>query len=123
MFGKGHNFLISQFLNFQFLPILHRPAGVRDADGATHEVGHGKHLEDFGTGDANLVASAEVVADAVVAAEHHRGYEAEQLLGFYVERPGFVGGFVEGKKAVERLVVLGKYLFVHLRPVVVEFGN
>lgn len=81
---------------------------MRYANGATHQVGDGKDLKNLLPADAKFMAGAEVVADAVVAAQHHRGDEAEEFLGFHIQGPRFVAMLVEGKEAVERLVVLGK---------------
>jgi hypothetical protein len=68
-----------------------RAPQVRDDDGAAHDQGHGEGLEELVVGDAFLLAADHVVGDAVVAAEHHRGDEPQQLLGLHGERAGLVG--------------------------------
>lgn len=61
----------SALLLLQRFPVLHCPPGVGNADRATDEVGDGKYLEDFLSGNMQGMAGAEVVADAIVTAQHH----------------------------------------------------
>ena len=87
---------------------------------ATHQIGNGKDLEQLLRGHPDFMAGAQMIADAVVAPEHHTGHEAEQFFGFHVECAIGISGFVEGKKAVEGLVFLGEDFVVHLRSVIIE---
>src|SRR5690606_39071070 len=97
---------------FQLFPILNRPPRMRDTDRTAHEVGDGKHLKNLLGRHAKLMASAEVVTDAVIATEHHRSDETEQFLGLHVERAILVGCFIQSKKTVEGFVVLGEDFLV-----------
>ena len=56
-----------------------RPAQVRDHDGAADDQAHGERFLELGRGHAAFGALDDVVADAVVAAQHQRGDEAEQF--------------------------------------------
>ena len=70
---------------------------MRSADDEAHVEG----LEELGVGDAFFLAADDVVGDAVVAAQHHGGHEAQELLGLYVERAGLVAARVEGEEALD----------------------
>src|SRR5712692_4204779 len=62
---------------------------------------YGEGVVQLGVVHALLAAAHEVVGDAVIAAQHHRGHEAEQLFGLDGERARFVGAGVEGEEPVD----------------------
>ncbi len=72
----------------------------RPADNETDR----ERLEDLGTGDSLLRAAGEMIRDAIIAPQHQRRDEAEELLGLDVERAGFSGAGVERKEPVDNEV-------------------
>ena len=52
---------------------IDRAAQVRDHDRSAHHQPHRERLEHLLAGDAGILALGHVVADAVIAAQHHRG--------------------------------------------------
>ena len=88
---------------------------MRNDDRATDNQADGEALEDLGPGDTLLGAASEMIRDAVIAPQHQRSDEAEQLLGLDVERAGFVGAGVERKEAVDDEVPFIENLDVQTR--------
>ena len=92
---------------------IDRAAQVRDHDAAAHHQPDREGLEHLVAVDAGLLALGDVVADAVVAAQHQRGDQAQQLLGLHVQRAGLVGLGIEREEAPHHLVGLGEDALVH----------
>jgi hypothetical protein len=97
----------------QLVEEIDRAPQVRDHDAAADHQADRERLEHLVAVDAGLLALGHVVADAVVAAQHHRGHQAEQLLGLHVQRAGLVGLGVEREEPAHHLVGLGQDALVH----------
>jgi hypothetical protein len=108
---------------YKFFPVFHSPTRMWDTDGTADHIGHGKYFVYLVGIHAQFVAFAEVVFDTIVAAQHHRGYEAEHFFGGYVEGTFLVGLVVKTPKAFDYLVVVCQNPLVHALAVVVEFFN
>ena len=85
----------------QLRPPINGTPKMRNDDRATDNETDREALEDLGTGDALLGTASEVIRDAVIAPQHERGDEAEQLLGPDVERAGLVGAGIEREEPVD----------------------
>src|SRR5712675_2465969 len=96
----------------QLGPTIYGAPEMRDYDGAANDEADRKRFEQLGACHALLGATREMIGHAIVAAKDKRGNEAEQLLGFHVERAGFVRARVERKKAVDDHVSFAKNLRV-----------
>lgn len=94
-----------------------------DTDRSAHEIGDRKHFVHFVAAYAQFEAGAQVIADAIVAAQDHGGDKTEELFGLLVQGAILIGLVVEAEKAFEDLVVLRQDLLVHLGAVFVEFGD
>lgn len=81
-------------------------AQVRDHDAPTDDEGDVESIVEFGVAEPGLDALPEVVVDAVVAAQHGAGDEAEQFLRPPIEGAVAVGRRVEGEEAPDADVVL-----------------
>ena len=88
---------------------------MRNDDRAADNETDREALEDLGTRDALLGAASEMIRDAVIAPQHQRRDEAEQLLGPDVERAGLVGAGVEGEEPVDDKVPFIENLDVQTR--------
>src|SRR5690606_23203290 len=89
------------------------PAQVRDHDRSADHQPDRKRFEHFVAVQPRILALGHVVADAVVAAQHQGGDQAEQFLGLHVQRAGLVGLGVQGEEPAHDLVGLGQDAFVH----------
>ena len=85
---------------------------MRDHDGAADDQAHGERFLELGRGHAALGALDDVVADAVVAAQHQRGDEAEQLFGLGGQRAVLVRFTVEAEETLDHPVVAGQNALV-----------
>jgi hypothetical protein len=94
-----------------------------DADRPADHIGDGEHFEELVGIDAHFVAFFEVVLDAVITAQYHRGDEPQHFLGTRVESALLVGLVIEAPEAFDDLVVVGEDALVHAGAVVVEFLN
>ena len=72
---------------------------MRDHDAAADDEGDVEGFPDLLVGDAGLDALVDVVRDAVIAAQHRRRRESQQLLRLSRERPGLVGLAIEAEEA------------------------
>ena len=100
-----------------------RAAQVRNDDRAAHDQPHAERLEELVAVHAGVAALRHVVRNAVVAAQHHRGDEAEQLLRLHVERAGLVGLGVEREEAAHHLVVFREDALVHALAEIGDIGQ
>jgi len=98
-----------------------RAAEVGDDDGAADDQPHVEGLEELVVGDALFLAADDVVGDAVVAAQHHRRDQAEQLLGLHVECAGLVAAGVEREEALDLEVAGLQDALVHALAEPAEF--
>ena len=126
--GLGRQYTIRQIPTPQlpllkFLPIFHCPARVGDTNGTTDHVGNGENFKNLLGRDAEFVAFAEVIFDAVVATQHHRSHEAEHFFGAYIERAFLVSLIVEAPKSFDDFVVVRQNALVHAGAVIIEFSN
>jgi hypothetical protein len=117
-FRKENNFGLTLY---QLLPKFSAPARVRDHYGAAHYVGHSEDFVNFFCGNALFVAFTQVVLDAVVAAEHHTGYQAQHFFCLYRQRAFGIRIRIQVKKPVDDFVVFAEDHLIHFGPVVVEF--
>jgi hypothetical protein len=99
----------------QLRPPINGTPKMRNDDRPTNDETDREALEDLGTGDALLGATSEMICDAVIAPEHERGDEAEQLLGPDIESAGLVGAGVEGEEPVNDKVPFIENLDVQTR--------
>src|SRR5579859_755975 len=76
-------------------------AEVRNSNGAADDEGDIEGIDDFFTLPAFFSAADEVVGDAVVAAEHGAGDQAEEFLGLGAERTGLIGLMVQSEEAFD----------------------
>ncbi len=107
----------------QFLPILHRAAGVGDANGTADHVGDRKNFKNLVGGDAKIVAFAEVIFNAIIAAQYHGGHEAEHFFGTHIECTFLISLIVEAPKSFDDFVVVRQNAIVHAGAVIIEFSN
>lgn len=82
-------------------------------DGAANDKTDRKRLEHLGARNVFFGAAGEMVRHAIVAAKDERCYESEQLLGFHVERAGFVRARVEREKSIYDEVSLAQDFSIH----------
>src|ERR1700754_418296 len=106
-------FGVAHCLAFERVEKVDRTAQVGDDDGATDHETDAEHFEEFIAVDPRFLALGHVVADAVVAAQDHRGDQAEHLLGLHVQGARAISLGVQGKEAADDLVVLTEDAFVH----------
>lgn len=97
----------------QLGPTIYGAAEMRYYDGAANDEADRKRLEHLRTCDVFLCAAGEMIRHAIVAAKDKRCNQAEQLLGFHVERASFIGARVEREKAVDDHVSFAEDLRVH----------
>jgi hypothetical protein len=81
--------------------------------GAANDEADRKRFEQLSPRHVLLGAAGEMIRHAIIAAEHERCYEPEQLLGFDVERTGFVGARVEREKPIDDEISLAQDLSIH----------
>ena len=112
-----------QLLLLKFLPILHRAAGVGDANRTADHIGDRKNFKNLVSGDAEFVAFAEVIFDAIVATQHHGRHETEHFFGAHIERTFLISLVVEAPKSFDDFVVVRQNALVHASAVVIEFSN
>jgi len=94
---------------------------MRNTDRAPYEIGNGEYLKEFLAVQAQFVASAEVIPDAIVAPEHHGGNQAKHFLGLRVQGTGLISLMVEAPEPSDDRVVLRQQPLIHGGPVCVEF--
>src|SRR5512146_1213855 len=82
-------------------------------DAPAHHQPHREQLLELLVGHALFGAAKDVVGDAVVAAEHERGDQAEHLLDLGAEHAGLVGPVVQREEAVDREVAGAQDRVVH----------
>jgi hypothetical protein len=107
-------------LDGKFFPVFGSSAGMRDDNGASDNISHGEYFVQLFRGDPELMTFAEVIFNAIVAAQHHAGYQAKHFLGLFIKRTIFIGISVEVPQPFHYQVILAQYHFVHPRPVVIE---
>ena len=61
-------------------------------DGSAYEVGNGKNLIHFITGDSQFITSTQMIGDAIVTTKDHRSHQAQQLFGFGLRNFLIAGG-------------------------------
>src|SRR5690606_21523668 len=115
--GRPATWLLSRL---QRLPILRRPPHVRDEDRSADDQGDGACLIDLLLAHAEFMATSQVIADAVIAAQDHGGDEAEQFLGYLGKRAVLIGLVVQAEETLDDLVVVREDEVVHPLPVIVE---
>jgi hypothetical protein len=86
---------------------------MRDHNRTADDEADRKRLEHLGTRDVFFGAAGEMVRHAIVAAENERCNEAEQLLGFHVQRAGFVRARIEREKSIDDEISLAQDLSIH----------
>jgi len=99
----------------QLRPPINSAPKMRNDDRATNDETDREALENLGPSDALLGAASEMIRDAVIAPEHERSDEAEQLLGPDIESAGLVGAGVEGEEPVDDKVPFIENLDVQTR--------
>src|SRR4029077_14282838 len=77
------------------------PADMRNGDGAADDEGDIEGVDDLVAFPAFFAAAHQMVGDALVAAQHGAGHQAEKLLGLGAEWAGFVGLMVEREEALD----------------------
>ncbi|KAG1449444.1 hypothetical protein G6F57_016628 [Rhizopus arrhizus] len=105
---------------FELVEEIDRAAQVRDHDRAADHQADREGLEELFAGHPGVLALGHVVADAVVAAQHHRGHQAQQFLGLHVQRAGLVGLRIQREEAAHHLVRFAQDALVHA---LAEFGE
>lgn len=105
----------------QFIPKFDRAAGVRDANRAADEVSNCKNFKNLVARNAQFVALAEMILDAIIAAQHHRSDQTKHFFGLHIERTFLVSLVVEAPKSFDDFVVVSEDALVHPGAVVVEF--
>jgi hypothetical protein len=107
----------------QFLPVLGSPAGMRNHDGATNDIGHGKDLIHLIGSHTKFVTLTQVILDAIITTEDHAGHQTKHFLGGLVQCSGIIRVGIQIPKPFKHQVVFAEDDFVHARAVVVEFLN
>src|SRR5450759_64382 len=103
--------LVSETLELR--PTIYSAPEMRNDYGAADDETYRERFEQHGARHALFGTAGEMIRHAVIAAEHERRNEAEQLLGFPVERACFVGACVEREEAVDNQISLAQDFFVH----------
>lgn len=96
---------------------------MRNTNGAAHHVGDGENFKNFVGGNTKFVTFAEVVFDAIIAAQNHGSHEAEHFFGTHIEGTLLVRLVVEAPETFDHFVVVRQDAVVHAGTVVVEFLN
>ena len=91
------------------------------------KVGNGENFKNLCCRHARVVALAQVIAHAIIAAQHHRTGKPYQLFGFGIYRPGGKSMGVRVEEPLEyrvvffsKFVIQNQYLLVHPGPVIVK---
>jgi hypothetical protein len=96
---------------------------VGNHDAPAHHEAHGEDLQHLLVGDPFLLAAHDMIGDAVVAAEHQRGHQAEQLLRLDAQRSRLVGPVVQGKEAIDGEIPAAQNDGIHPFPEGAEVGE
>ena len=115
--------LVTPIRALHFVQRVHGAAQVRNGDRSPDHQRHVEGLEELVAGDAFLAAAHDVIGDAVVAAQHQRGHEPEQLLGLHRQRAFLVGPRVEREEALDLEVAALVDAGVHLLAEFTELGQ
>src|SRR4051794_6353373 len=86
---------------------------MRNHDRSADDEPDAENLEEFVLADAGFLALRDVIADAVVAAQHQGCDEAEHFLGLDVERAALIRLRIEREEAAHDLVVEAENALVH----------
>ena len=70
------------------------------ADRSTNDVGNGEYFVDRRGRHIEVKAFTQMVLYTVVASEHHRSYQAKQLLGFFRQCAMLIGLSIQTEKSV-----------------------
>src|SRR5712692_9353005 len=89
-------------------------ADVRDGDGAADDERDVKSVDDFVAVPAFFAAADKMVGDAIVAAEHSGGHQAEELLCFCAERARLISLMVQREEAFDAEMAAGEDFFVEV---------
>jgi hypothetical protein len=87
-----------------------------DNDRATYQICYHKHFVHLIVLYAGFVAFAEVVFNAIVAAEYHGGYKAKHFFCFYIQGAIGIGGGIEREETFD--IGIGRFHYP-----VVHFGT
>jgi hypothetical protein len=80
-----------------------------------------KQIEKLGPCYSRRNTLFDVVGNAVVTAKHYRRNQTKHFLSPFVECTVFISLRVEREKALEAKMIAAEQLFVHVRPIAVEF--
>lgn len=94
---------------------------MRDADGTADHVGYCENFVDLVGADAEFVAFAKVILDAIVAAKYHGCHKPQHFLGAHIEGAFLVGLVIEAPESLDHFVVVCEDALVHAGAVVIEF--
>ncbi len=87
---------------------------MRDGDGAADDQRDVEGVDNLVALPALFAATHEMVGDAIVAAQHGGGDQAEEFLGLGAERTGLVSLMVEREEALYAEVAAGEDFFVEV---------
>ena len=99
---------------------LNRVAQVRDDNAAAHNQRHVQCFRQLRVIESQIDALVQVVIDAVVAAQHRRCHETQQLLRPWIERAIFVCRAVESEEALDAQMIDLANARIHTCPVCAE---
>ncbi len=71
---------------------------MRDHDRPANDQGDIKGFKELFIAHARSDTLIDVVRDAIITAEHHRGAQSQQLFGFHIQCTRFVGLGIERKE-------------------------
>src|SRR2546422_2651873 len=109
--------LSANFLGSQAVDFMHAcksAAYVRNGDGAADDERDVEGVNDLVTLPTFFAAAHQMIGDAVVAAEHCGGHEAQEFLGLGAERAGFVGLMIESEETLHAEMAAAENLLVQV---------
>jgi hypothetical protein len=109
-----------KLLLFEAFPILNSATSMRNYNRSPNNIRYSERFEYFVFCYTQFVAFSEVILDAIITTQDHRGDQSEQFFGLHRKCAFLVSIGVEVEKAFENEVVLGKDFLIHAGAVVVE---
>ena len=107
----------------RLIHLLKCAAQVRDRYRPADDQRHVEGVQKLFARHVLLDALKHVIRYAVIAPEHERRYEPEQLFRFGIERAAFLGLMIERKESLDAKMLAAQYSLVHLLAVIIEFVN
>ena len=107
------NRLRSRLALIQIIEKGNRPTQMRDDDRSTDRECNTEDFKQLLIRHAFLLALRDVIRNAVIASQDHRGDEPEHLLRLCIQFAGFIGERVNAEESFDGAIVDAQYTIVH----------